>query len=59
MHSMAPNFDERKIVVGVDTHKHLHVAISIDELGRRLGQLNLASGDGWLCAANAVESRPG
>ena len=49
MHSMAPNFDERKIVVGVDTHKHLHVAIAIDELGRCLGQLILpAATDGYV-----------
>jgi transposase len=29
----------RSIVVGVDTHKHLHVAVAIDEIGGRLAQL--------------------
>lgn len=48
MHSMAPNFDERKIVVGVDTHKHLHVAIAIDELGRHLGLILPAATDGYV-----------
>jgi len=30
-----------KIVVGVDTHKDQHVAVVIDKLGARIGQLNL------------------
>lgn len=28
-----------KIIVGVDTHKHVHVAVAIDSLGVRLGDL--------------------
>lgn len=31
-----------KITVGVDTHKHVHVAVAIDSLGVRLGELNVA-----------------
>jgi len=29
----------RRIVVGVDTHKHVHVAVAVDQLGARLGEL--------------------
>lgn len=30
-----------KVVVGVDTHSDVHVAVAIDALGRRLGQLSV------------------
>lgn len=29
---------QREIVIGVDTHKHLHVAVALDVLGARLGE---------------------
>jgi hypothetical protein len=29
----------RKVTVGVDTHKHPHAAVALDELGARLGAL--------------------
>ena len=29
--------DARKVIVGVDTHKHVHVAVAIDTWGIRLG----------------------
>lgn len=32
MDSIASPTPRRKIVVGVDTHKHLHVAVALDEL---------------------------
>ena len=28
--------DTRKVIVGVDTHKHVHVAVAIDSWGIRL-----------------------
>jgi transposase len=34
---------ERKIVVGVDTHKHLHVAVALDELGGRVSELTIGA----------------
>jgi transposase len=34
---------ERRIVVGVDTHKHVHVAVALDELGARLGELTISA----------------
>ncbi len=38
MSSIAPTGLERKVIVGVDTHKHLHVVVAIDDLGARLAQ---------------------
>ncbi len=32
---------QRKIVIGVDTHKYVHVAVALDELGGRLGDLTV------------------
>lgn len=32
-----------KLIVGVDTHKHLHVAVAIDSFGARLGSLTVAA----------------
>ncbi len=38
----------RRIIVGVDTHKDLHVAVVLDELGVRLGQIIIpATTDGY------------
>ena len=31
-------FDPADVIVGVDTHKHQHVGVAVDGLGRRLGQ---------------------
>jgi len=30
-----------ELVLGVDTHLHIHVAVALDQLGRRLGELAL------------------
>ncbi len=56
--------DKQGVVIGgVDTHKDLHVAAALDELGRELGtQSFTASPDGyqelfgWLCGFGKVES---
>jgi hypothetical protein len=32
---------DQLIVVGVDTHKEFHVAVALDTLGRRLGELTV------------------
>jgi transposase len=37
--SITRSAPERKLVVGVDTHKHSHVAVALDELGARVGEL--------------------
>jgi len=41
--SIALATPERKIVVAVDTHKHLHVAVALDELGGRVGELTIGA----------------
>lgn len=46
MSSIAPDRPSRKVVVGVDTHKHLHVAVALDGLGARLGDLVVAADTG-------------
>ena len=43
MDSIALSAPERKLVIGVDTHKHLHVAVALDELGARLGELTIGA----------------
>lgn len=43
MPGTAPSAPERKIVVGVDTHKHLHVAVALDGLGTRIGERTVAA----------------
>ena len=37
MSSVTSQPDARKVMVGVDTHKHVHVAVAIDTWGTRLG----------------------
>lgn len=56
MESIALATPERKIVVGVDTHKHLHVAVALDELGGRLGELTIgADSIGYAALASWVQ----
>ena len=38
--------EERKVLVGVDTHKHVHVAVAIDILGTRLGDQSFVADSG-------------
>src|SRR5664280_72428 len=52
--------DPPGVIVGVDTHQDVHVAVALDALGRRLGELQIAattSGYGQLVVA-AICSSP-
>jgi hypothetical protein len=31
----------RQVIVGVDTHKYIHVAVALDQHGARLGELSV------------------
>jgi transposase len=37
---------DRKVTVGIDTHKHIHVAVALSEHGQRLGDLTVAADPG-------------
>src|SRR4051812_33783544 len=43
MDSIARSAPERKLVIGGDTHKHLHVAVVLDQFGARLGELTISA----------------
>lgn len=43
---IAQQHSSRKVAIGVDTHKHVHVAVALDELGGRLGELSVAADSG-------------
>jgi hypothetical protein len=36
-----PDTTEVEVVMGVDTHLDFHVAVAVDHLGRRLGELSV------------------
>src|SRR5664280_293644 len=38
-----PPGDPPGVIVGVDTHQDVHVAVALDALGRRLGELQIAA----------------
>ena len=44
--SMTTQPQARKVIVGVDTHKHVHVAVSIDTWGIRLGDQSFVADSG-------------
>lgn len=46
MNSIAQPPTRRKVAIGVDTHKHIHVAVALDELGGRLGELTVPADSG-------------
>lgn len=46
MTSISSQSPPRKVIVGVDTHKHVHVAVGIDEYGARLGDLTISADSG-------------
>jgi transposase len=46
MSSMTVDEPTRKVIVGVDTHKHIHVAVAIDHHGARLGDLIVPADSG-------------
>jgi len=63
MTSIAPLEPSRRVVVGVDTHKHLHVAVALDLLGVRLGDVLVSADSGgyaqlreWALSMGRVES---
>jgi hypothetical protein len=41
--SVSETPQHRRVVVGVDTHKHIHVAVALDELGARLDAQRFAA----------------
>lgn len=43
MTSMSPDPRLRRVVVGVDTHKHVHVAVALDSIGGRLDAQSFAA----------------
>jgi len=46
MPSITSEAGRRKVIVGVDTHKHIHVAVAIDHHGARLGDLSVSADTG-------------
>jgi hypothetical protein len=46
MDSIAQQVPIRRVAVGIDTHKHSHVAVVLDELGGRLGELTVPADSG-------------
>ncbi len=38
---MASMPEQKRLVLGVDTHADTHVAVAIDEVGRRLGHITV------------------
>ena len=47
------------MIGGVDTHKDVHVAAALDELGRLLGTEAFPTTAGWLSAAAAMAAQLG
>jgi transposase len=55
-HSMPADTQSRRIIVGVDTHKHVHVAVAIDTLGVRLeGRSFVVDSGGYVALARWAE----
>lgn len=53
MRAIAPPAADKKIVVGVDTHKYMHVAVALDELGGRRGELTVSADTAGYAALDA------
>ena len=48
MPSMSRNPRRRRVVIGVDTHKYVHVAVALDDIGGRLDTQSFpADSDGY------------
>ena len=45
-HRMTTQPDARKVIVGVDTHKYVHVAVAIDTWGIRVGDQSVTADSG-------------
>jgi transposase len=43
MTSITQSLDRRRVLVGVDTHKHIHVAVALDTLCGRLDARSFAA----------------
>jgi transposase len=63
MTSIAPLEPSRRVIIGVDTHKHVHVAVAVDLLGVRLGDTLVSADTGgyselrkWALSMGRVES---
>src|SRR5580692_8513873 len=61
--SMPADESVRRIIVGIDTHKYVHVAVAIDTLGVRLADRSFAADSGgyiqlaeWAEALGRIES---
>jgi transposase len=50
MASMAHCHPERHVVVGIDTHKHVHVAVALDVLGAHVGSLTVPADSPGYCS---------
>jgi transposase len=44
--SMNPDPRRRRVVIGVDTHKHVHVAVALDDIGGRLADRSFPADSG-------------
>lgn len=53
MRAIAPPAADGRIVVGVDTHKYVHVAVALDELGGRRGELTVSADTAGYAALEA------
>ena len=42
------------VIVGVDTHKHVHVAVAIDGVGAKLATCTVLGGSRRLCRAGGL-----
>ena len=63
MTSIASGAVDRKIIVGVDTHKYAHVAVALDCLGARIGDRHVPANregcarlEAWAAALGPVEA---
>ena len=50
-----------KVIVGVDTHKHIHVAVAINQHGTRLGDRAVSADSGGYAQLGGMgpRTRPG
>lgn len=44
--SMTDTIEARKVIIGVDTHKHIHVAVAVDTWGTRLDARSFSADSG-------------
>ena len=57
-HSIAPDAAPRRVIIGVDTHKHMHVAVAVDTFGVRLEDRSfLADSGGYVALVDWSETQ--